>query len=73
MRAAVHFCACKLLKSDAVAVCLQGYYVNLLKTISLKLNEVTVQFFFQQLPGGGASFPLYTGTYASACALCRCP
>ncbi|GAB4821885.1 hypothetical protein N2152v2_008931 [Parachlorella kessleri] len=37
-----------------------GYYVNLLKTISLKLNEVTVQFFFQQLPGGGASFPLYT-------------
>lgn len=39
----------------------QGYYVNLLKTISLKLNEVTVQFFFQQLPGGSASFPLYTG------------
>lgn len=27
----------------------QGYYVNLLKTISLKLNEVTVQFFFQVL------------------------
>ncbi len=35
--------------------------MNLLKTISLKLNEVTVQFFFQQLPGGTASFPLYTG------------
>lgn len=49
----------------------QGYYVNLLKTISLKLNENTVQFFFQaatpRSPGGGgggtpraASFPLYT-------------
>ena len=24
-----------------------GYYINLLKTISLKLNESTVQFFFQ--------------------------
>lgn len=52
-----------------------GYYVNLLKTISLKLNETTVQFFFQggtavgregssAREGGGsaraASFPLYT-------------
>ena len=41
----------------------QGYYVNLLKTISLKLNEVTVQFFFQasMIPGQPPSFPLYTG------------
>lgn len=53
----------------------QGYYVNLLKTISLKLNETTVQFFFHAggPPGGGrgtggaspgaarpAAFPLYT-------------
>ncbi|EFN58069.1 hypothetical protein CHLNCDRAFT_14802, partial [Chlorella variabilis] len=46
-----------------------GYYVNLLKAISLKLNEVTVQFFFQAggpRPGSSpatprpASFPLYT-------------
>ncbi|KAL4427887.1 hypothetical protein ABPG75_001976 [Micractinium tetrahymenae] len=52
-----------------------GYFVNLLKTISLKLNETTVQFFFHAggPPGGGrgsggaspgasrpASFPLYT-------------
>jgi protein CLEC16A len=50
-----------------------GYFVNLLKTISLKLNEVTVQFFFQAggtaggsggrspgSPGRPASFPLYS-------------
>lgn len=34
---------------------MQGYYVNLLKTISLKLNEVTVQFFFQVLCCWGCS------------------
>ncbi len=42
----------------------QGYYVNLLKTISLKLNETTVQFFFHEEGASGAghaSFPLYTG------------
>lgn len=39
-----------------------GYYVNLLKTISLRLNEDTVQFFFHQdAKTGRASFPLYTG------------
>ena len=30
-----------------------GYYINLLKTISLKLNESTVQFFFQVGSLGG--------------------
>lgn len=28
---------------------LLGYYINLLKTIALKLNKSTVQFFFQVL------------------------
>ena len=46
-----------------------GYYVNLLKTISLRLNEDTVQFFFRasqdsdngtQLLSSPPSFPLYT-------------
>lgn len=45
-----------------------GYYVNLLKTISLRLNEDTVQFFFKSgitgpeetTPRGPPSFPLYT-------------
>lgn len=44
-----------------------GYYINLLKTISLKLNKATVQFFFRcdvavDTDGGPrpASFPLYT-------------
>ena len=31
-----------------MALTAQGYYVNLLKAISLKLNEATVQFFFQE-------------------------
>ncbi|KAK9796324.1 hypothetical protein WJX73_003927 [Symbiochloris irregularis] len=35
-----------------------GYYINLLKTIALKLNKSTVQFFFQEENGG--TFPLYT-------------
>jgi hypothetical protein len=40
-----------------------GYYVNLLKTISLRLDAATVQLFFR--PGGGApgapaAFPLFT-------------
>lgn len=38
-----------------------GYYINLLKTISLRLNEATVQFFFQAGgPGTPASLPLYS-------------
>ncbi|CAD7703845.1 unnamed protein product, partial [Ostreobium quekettii] len=36
-----------------------GYYISFLKTISLKLNVKTVQFFFKQ-DGGACSFPLYT-------------
>eukprot|EP00884_Botryococcus_braunii_P017498 jgi/Botrbrau1/4431/Bobra.0348s0020.1 len=35
-----------------------GYYINLLKTISLKLDARTVQFFFHD--GEQSSFPLYT-------------
>lgn len=39
-----------------------GYYINLLKTISLKLNETTVQFFFRWEAGSNDSsrFPLYS-------------
>lgn len=40
-----------------------GYYINLLKTISLKLNETTVQFFFRcepDNPRSGPCFPLYS-------------
>ena len=39
-----------------------GYYINLLKTISLKLNETTVQFFFRCEAGSddGSRFPLYS-------------
>lgn len=36
-----------------------GYYINLLKTVSLKLNSSTVQFFYQD-DGEHAAFPLYT-------------
>ena len=36
-----------------------GYFINLLKTISLKFNASTVQFFFQD-DGERSSFPLYT-------------
>ncbi|KAK9825468.1 hypothetical protein WJX81_005951 [Elliptochloris bilobata] len=36
-----------------------GYYINLLKTVSLKLNSSTVQFFYQD-NGEHAAFPLYT-------------
>ena len=35
-----------------------GYFINLLKTISLKFNSSTVQFFFQD-DGERSSFPLY--------------
>jgi hypothetical protein len=35
-----------------------GYYINLLKTISLKLDSKTVQFFFHD--GEQSSFPLYS-------------
>ena len=37
-----------------------GLYVNLLKTISLKLNENTVQFFFSDNKSKELEFPLYT-------------
>ncbi|BDA41766.1 probable protein CLEC16A homolog at N-terminal half [Coccomyxa sp. Obi] len=36
-----------------------GYFINLLKTISLKFNSSTVQFFFHD-DGERSSFPLYT-------------
>lgn len=36
-----------------------GYYINLLKTISLKLNKRTVQFFFIE-NGEKCAFPVYT-------------
>ncbi|KAK9820557.1 hypothetical protein WJX72_011634 [[Myrmecia] bisecta] len=36
-----------------------GYFINLLKTISLKLNSGTVQFFFHD-DGERSAFPLYT-------------
>lgn len=36
-----------------------GYFINLLKTISLKFNASTVQFFFHD-DGETSSFPLYT-------------
>lgn len=36
-----------------------GYYISFLKTISLKLNASTVQFFFQD-NGEVSAFPLYT-------------
>eukprot|EP00891_Asterochloris_glomerata_P000898 jgi/Astpho2/898/e_gw1.00016.296.1_t len=36
-----------------------GYYIGLLKTMSLKLDRSTVQFFFHQ-DGERGTFPLYT-------------
>ena len=36
-----------------------GYYINMLKTISLKLDSSTVQFFFHD-DGEHSAFPLYT-------------
>lgn len=36
-----------------------GYYINLLKTIALKLTPETVQFFFRE-EGEFSTFPLYT-------------
>lgn len=36
-----------------------GYYISFLKTISLKLNKRTVQFFFD-LKAGMTTFPLYS-------------
>lgn len=36
-----------------------GYYISFLKTISLKLNASTVQFFFQD-NGEVSAFPLYS-------------
>ena len=36
-----------------------GYYIGLLKTMSLKLDGSTVQFFFHQ-DGERGTFPLYT-------------
>ena len=62
-------CPLQLCRPVAAPPHSQGYYVNLLKAISLKLNETTVQFFFQQGSGGGGgggrsprapTFPLYT-------------
>ncbi len=37
-----------------------GYYISFLKTISLKLNRGTVQFFFDTSGDATVSFPLYT-------------
>eukprot|EP00898_Chlorokybus_atmophyticus_P006607 jgi/Chlat1/6948/Chrsp52S06614 len=39
---------------------LLAYYISFLRTISLKLNERTVQFFFRRRPDGKTTFPLYT-------------
>ncbi|KAK9868863.1 hypothetical protein WJX84_001280 [Apatococcus fuscideae] len=37
-----------------------GYYINLLKAISMKLNPSTVHFFFQAEETAEKAFPLYT-------------
>ncbi|KAH7616713.1 hypothetical protein Ndes2526B_g08810 [Nannochloris sp. 'desiccata'] len=46
-----------------------GYYVNLLKTISFRLNETTVQFFFRaggHANGDGGTTPISPGTPSSS-------
>ena len=51
---------------------MQGYFVNLLKTISLKLNEVTVQFFFQVLCCWGCSPWVSEDAWCLCCLIVQC-
>ncbi|KAF1333524.1 Clec16a protein, partial [Globisporangium splendens] len=58
-------CPFAVTKDDDV----RDWYVTLLKALSLRLNEDTVQFFFDTREHDGAFFPLYT----QALTFKRCP